>query len=275
MPYYICALLIVYMNFKQHIVSVIVLIAIVFFNQSGYSQGRDYLDYMVTQNNDTIYGTFRMGIFKSYFLEFNRNGTTEEERYIEHSTKNIKAYRFNDFVTVSTEIKEDGIYGEGQDAERNEDFSKDYVVNIAGDTIHTRVYQPYLGKPYFVKENGSKQKIKGSDYKAYRSGEFKFEYVEKPKVNPYDTKKAFMMVLLRNDKITLYGYRDSYDVCYFAEMYGYMYFINRVNYKDQCKLLFGGNPRLMNLIDNNVYGGNNIYLIVKYYMNEPYRLNYY
>jgi len=251
------------MKIKKYILQTISLIGIIFYVQPGYSQDKEYLDYIITKNNDTIYGTFKNGLIGSYLQLFNDSGTTDVEKYVKHSLKDVKGYRYNDFFS-SVEAKDDGVY---VDLGQKEDFSKDYVVTAAGDTIHTRIYEQTLGAPYYSKD-GNKQKIKGPDFVAYRKSNLIYEFREKTKVYNYDKKQAFLLLMLKSGNIALYGYRGNIGVCYYLEKDGVSNLIYSENYREQCKLLLGDNIELMDLINNNVYSYENLYLAVKYYIHH-------
>ena len=251
------------MKFNKYILLTISLI-VLFSVQLGYSQSKQYLDYIITKNNDTIYGTIKNGLIGSYLQEFNSKGATDAQKYIKHSFKGVKGYCYNDFFS-SVEAKDDGVY---VDSGRNKDFSKDYVVTITGDTVYTRVYEQVLGGPYYIKDNGSKHKIKGKEFVAYRDGALVYEFRAKAKVYNYDKERTFLLLMLKSDDIALYEYHGNIGVCYYLEKDGLSNLIYSENYNEQCKLLLGDNIKLMSLIDDKVYGYENLYLAVKYYIHQ-------
>jgi hypothetical protein len=255
------------MKFSNYIPQALLISCVVFSVQSGHSQAKDYLDCIVTKDNDTIYGTFKEGLIGVYLLEYYASGSAISQKYIKHTLKGVKSYRYNDFFS-SAEAKDDGAYGWNADSGQSSDHAKDYVVTAAGDTIRTNVYEQSFSAPYYKKEDGAKQKIKGPDFIAYKKGKFTYEFKSKPQIYNFDKKEDFLLLMLKSDAINLYGYRDNIGVCYYLEKDGAMHLIYDKNYKDQCKLLFGDNAKLMELLDNNIYSYENMYLVVKYYVSN-------
>jgi hypothetical protein len=243
--------------------------ALLFLMQPGYSQGKDCLDYIITKDNDTLYGTFRAGVTSSYLMEVHPDATTDAEKYIKHSLKGIKGYRYNDFVS-NKPPKDDGIYGPLDSAAGTEAVTlDDYVVTRAGDTLYGKVSEPALAKRYIITADGRKIKITAPEVNAFRKGNFIYELKDKPKAYKFDKEQDFLLVLFRDGKLTLYGYSDSSGPCYYLEKGGQLHFINSGNYAGQVIKLLGDNPLAMKLFYGNVYSYENLYLLVKFYSRYP------
>ena len=75
-----------------------------FLFQSVFSQ-REFLDYIVTENNDTIYGTFSNNALFEKNLSPEKNGI----KFYSHKISKMKIIRFNDDIYFR-QSTEDGIY---------------------------------------------------------------------------------------------------------------------------------------------------------------------
>lgn len=220
-----------------------------------HSQGKEYLDYIVTEKNDTIYGTFREKFFKTIFLE---NGKP-------HSLKEIKAYRYNDFVHVVDKKNEDGIYESFKNTETTNEnpapAKPDYIVNNSGDTIYGKISLPLISK-YRVLTTNEKQKIKIKypEVTSYREDNFIFYYKIREKFLHYDKEGDYLPLVYQGRGMNLYlGSRTPK-----------IFYIEKDNKVLVLKWeiineIFKDDKELMDLISKDVYSYDNIYLMMKFY----------
>lgn len=129
-------------------------------------------------------------------------------------------------------------------------------------------------------KNGKKHKIKNETIKTYRFKNDLYKFKEKTKVDLFDTNQSFLKVLAIG-KVKLYEYKYEYHnnvgtknlrkptEYYFIEKDGQLILLNSIigELKIKKKLIdtFKDNDDLVRQISDDVYGLQNIYLIVKKY----------
>ncbi|MES2544703.1 MAG: hypothetical protein V4548_07450 [Bacteroidota bacterium] len=99
---------------------------------------KDFLDYIVTTKNDTIYGTFRTNVTGKVLFEKNLQPEKNGIRFYSHSLNEAKSYRINDKIHYINVYLEDGIYTTAKEASKtveNKIEKLDYVVTLKNDTI--------------------------------------------------------------------------------------------------------------------------------------------
>src|SRR5690606_5847370 len=231
--------------------------------EAGRSSKYFFLDYIVTQNGDTIYGAVKEELLKTYLLKMDEDKVGAFTRY---EADKLKGYRYNGYVTTNKEPK-DGIYtglNAKKDSSRgNED---DYLVKN-NDTIYGDVYNPFLGSRYIISKQGKKIKFKGEVGLVYKTGQYIYEYRDKPKVETLDSKEDWLLLLYKGKDLKLYGYATGHQgTCYFIAKDKEMHLL-RMD-EDWLELLgriFIDKPDVLNHFKSGFFGFENIYLAVRYY----------
>ncbi|MBC7440469.1 MAG: hypothetical protein H7250_10875 [Flavobacterium sp.] len=256
-----------------------------FLFQSVFSQ-KEFLDYLVTEKNDTIYGTFRNNAL------FEKNLYPEKDgiKFYSHKISKMKIIRFNDDIYFR-QAREDGIY-KSVPARDSSNFVlktkgsflnkkprlQEFIVLVNNDTIYGEISEPMIGNLYLSDKNGKKHKIKNETIKTYRFRNELYEFKEKTKVDLFDTKESFLKVLAIG-KVNLYEYEYQHDNAtknrrkpkeyYFIEKDGQLILLNSIigglKIKKKLTEIFKDNNDLVRQISDDVYGLQNIYLILKKY----------
>ncbi|WP_218598764.1 hypothetical protein [Polaribacter sp. NJDZ03] len=259
----------------------------------GFSQN-EFLDFVVTQKNDTIYGTIRNVISKrSVLYEKNSNPEKDKIKFRSHKLRKHKAIRFNDKIyTYVKPSKEDGIYAEktkrtipkNSIANRLGDFINiekrlpDFVITNNNDTIYGKIKDPTFGKLRLLDSSNAKVKIGKEQIRAFRFNNEIFEHKEKRRATLFDKKDAYLKLIL-DGKVKLYEYEYHYSQMdlnsgqYLNRSENYFYIekgndlilINNLLHLKKLVEIFSENQILVSKILNKEYIIDNIYLIVKYY----------
>lgn len=262
------------------------LILLFFFIQNCYCQ-KEFLDYAITNSNDTIYGIIK----KNVLFEKNLSPEKDGIKFYSHNLSKMKAIRFNDEIYFAQIKKEDGIY-EALPLRDSIDYVwktignfrskkkklKDFIVLKNNDTIYGQISSPIFGKQNLIESTNKKIKIDGETVKTYRFNNELFKFMEKEKVNLFDSKNGFLKVLT-SGKINLYEYEYSNNNSnqsinnqtkyYFAEKDNHLILLNSFmgNIKNKKKLveICKDNEPLISQILDDTYELENIYLILKKY----------
>ena len=159
-----------------------------------YSQNRFY-DYIVSKDNDTIYGTIQTdGLNRLVLREKNKSDRSNKIKFYHHPLLKSKSFRYNDKVYVYEESYEgliDPIYENKEVLEdtnyyykRIEDYIKnysklndhinkspkldDYIVLFNNDTVYGKIKKPLIGKPFLISDSSKEYKINVKKVKSYR-----------------------------------------------------------------------------------------------------------
>jgi hypothetical protein len=259
----------------------------------GFSQN-EFLDFVIDQKNDTIYGTIRNVIStRSILYEINSNPEKDKIKFRSHKLKKFKKIRFNDKIyTYVKPSNEDGIYTEKttriapKDSIINRlgDFINiqkrlpDFVVTNTNDTVYGGIGNPTLGKLHLLDSSNTKVNIEKESIKSYRFNNETYEHKEKRKATIFDKKGAYLKLML-DGKVKLYEYKyysnelDLNTNQYINRLKNYFYIekesevllLGNLLYKKGLAELFSENEILVSKILNEEYTIDNIYLIVKYY----------
>lgn len=173
-------------------------------------------DYVVTVENDTIYGYFHKEGFKEFY--------PKDEPYLKfrmHNFKKTKSFHRNGKKFERFDKKyDDGIYIDENNLKNIEDSlyhyeyegtyyykelkKPDYIVTISKDTIYGEIIDPLLiGKPYLIDKNGDKIKIKTKTVRAYQ---FKNKLMQS---FPESRKKKKYYELITDGNIQLYKLEEN------------------------------------------------------------------
>ncbi|MFL9839191.1 hypothetical protein ABS768_16920 [Flavobacterium sp. ST-75] len=231
--------------------------------EAGRGSKYFFLDYIVTQNGDTIYGAVKEELLKIYLLKMDEDKVGSFTRY---EADKLKGYRYNGYVTTNKEPK-DGIYT-GLNAKKDSSGgSKDDYLVKNNDTIYGDVYNPFLGPRYIISKQGKKIKFKGEVGLVYKTGQYIYEYRDKPKVETLDSKEDWLLLLYKGKDLKLYGYATGHQgTCYFIEKDKEMHLL-RMD-EDWLELLgriFIDKPDVLNHFKSGFLDFENIYLAVRYY----------
>jgi len=254
----------------------------------SFSQNQ-FLDFVVDQNNDTIYGTIRN---RTVLYEKNSNIENNKIKFRSHKLKKYSKFRINDEIYVYEKPEfVDGIYGSKETNTSNDSIIKricdfiniqkkltDYIITKTRDTIYGKIEEPIFGKLRFYDSLNNLIKIDKEKIKKFRFNNQIFEYKEKKRVTPFDDKYAYLKLVL-DGKVKLYEYEYNYSQNYInsrqllKETQNYFYIeinnelilINNLLYKKRLAEIFSKNQTLVSKILNEEYTIDNIYLIVKYY----------
>ena len=262
----------------------------------GFSQ-HEFLDFIIDQKNDTIYGTIRNVISKrSVLYEKILNPDNSRIKFRSHKLKKYKKIRFNDEIyTYVTPSNEDGIYAKNISritpsdsiAKMLGDFINiqkrlpDFVITNTNDTIYGRIKAPVFGK--FQLFNSSNIKIEKNKIKAFRFNNEILQLKKNIIINaPFFTKDDAYLKLIFDGKLKLYeldqfynreltgkladklnlSYSDKY---FYIEKGNDLILITGLLYKKKLAEMFSEHQILVSKILNKEYIIDNIYLMVKYY----------
>jgi len=223
----------------------------------------DYLDYIVSEKNDTIYGVIKgEKLYK----------TTKDSTYSIDLSK-AKSIRKNDVVYNSVSTGNDNniiinYYGFTSSKTKLEDF----IVKSNLDTIFGTIKDPFIGAKYIRTENNSKVKVCKDEAVSYQKENqiYDLKHITKPILS---IDKDVFLKRIYKGKANLYEYHilrnDAGSVnpknFYIIEKDNTLYLISNSNYKQQLVDIFIHNNKLAEKIDNNFFAIENIYLILKYY----------
>ena len=260
-----------------------------------YSQN-EFLDFVIDQNNDTIYGTIRNMISKSSVLyEKNSNSENDKIKFRIHKLKKYKKIRFND--EIYTYVKpSDVIYAEKDLILIPKDsISKkighfiniqkrlsDFIITNANDTIYGIIKDPIFGKLRLLDSVNKKIKIEKEEIKIFRFNNDILELKEKIIVFlPFFRKDDAYLKLVLNGKLKLFEFDYYYnrelnvnsslsnnrnsERHFFIEKDNELIRINNLLHKKKLVEIFSENQILVSKILNKEYIIDNIYLMVKFY----------
>ncbi|VXB55425.1 hypothetical protein [Maribacter litoralis] len=265
--------------------SVIIFLMVV---SKTYSQ-ENYMDYAITNKNDTIYGLLReSGINNIVLYSKNQNPELDGIKFYSNNLKGINEIRWNGKTYKYEAPVYDGIYESNIHSQKKGfitqtigDFVnltprlKDYVV-IKNDTIYGEISNPILGKLVLKSDRGNKYKIKVKDIKGYRFKNEVFIRKTKKRVELFDDKISFLKSLLTG-KTKLYEYKVSKNknlandnnifsqgIFYYIENNDGLTLIRHVNFKDKMRDLLANDKVMLEKLNNEEYRFENIYHIINY-----------
>lgn len=266
----------------------LILILLIISSFSSYSQN-EYLDYIVTKKNDTIYGTMRRNL--SDFILFEKKPKFKKGglKSISHNLNRMKTIRYNDKIyNFKKRDNSDGIY---ESSSINDTISKntietklnknyinieekltDYIITTESDTIYGIINQPLIGKPYMISKNNAKIKIEKNDILEYRFNNSIYNYIKIFNKILFVDENDFLR-RLTNGKIKIYQLIiNSNSNNFSSENFNYFIIkddeishIHSLNYKKKLSEILIDNQELIDKINENEYTIENMYLIGKYY----------
>lgn len=255
---------------------------ILFLFASVYGNAQNkFLDYIVTDNNDTIYGTIRQDY--NYFLFERTAGNTAE--FKQHKFKNIKALRYWDkefsrkpkrtdpiYEEAAVQAEGSAIYYHFLDFVSQTPALKDYVVPVSGDTIFGIVNDRAFDK-VLISDSGEKFMIEKENVKGYRMRNRTFVLMDKQDLPQFGDKKVFVELLLDGKaKLYVHSVANNASINLGASGLYYMvykdkelHFIEPEKASQLLSGIFADNAELQKKILEKEYTLQSIYLIVKYY----------
>lgn len=267
------------------------LLLLLLVNKNSYSQN-EYLDYLVTKNDDTIYGTIRSSLTDFVLFEKKSKYKKGGLKSISHKLKRAKTIRSNDKIyKYQKRVNSDGIYDStSKDVKKQENiietkFTKDYinieeklmdyVITIESDTLYGIINQPLLGKPYIITENDSKIKIEKDEIIEYRFNNTIYNYIKIPNkiflIDENDYLKQISIGKVKIYQLLSNSYSNNFPIGnlnYFILKDDEMFHIHSLNYKKKLSEILIENQELVDKINDNEYTLENMYLIGKYYNNN-------
>ena len=221
----------------------------------GFSQ-HEFLDFIIDQKNDTIYGTIRNVISKrSVLYERISNPDNIRIKFRSHKLKKYKKIRFNDEIYIYvTPSNEDGIYAKNitriipndSVAKRLGDFINiqkrlpDFVITNTNDTIYGRIKAPVFGKLQLF--NSSNIKIEKNKIKAFRFNNEILQLKKNIIIDvPFFTKDDAYLKLIFDGKLKLY----ELDQFYNRELTGKLADKLNLSYSDKYFYIEKGNDLIL------------------------------
>jgi hypothetical protein len=256
-----------------------------FFNANSQNK---YFDYLVTNNNDTIYGTIQTdGLNKLVLREKNNSDISNGIKYYSHRIQKSKLFRYNDEIYYYEKpVNLDPIYENAIKRDSNYQYKSidnhtyktlklsDYLITNNNDTIYGKITEPIFGKPHLVNKFNEKYKIDIKNIKSYRmqnNSYFNFSHIK----NKYEFLK-----LLVNGNIKLFydeNYNKSYGFGVNSQSVGIsksgafylqtdrsFFQVSIIKFKKQMRELFPENKNFIDKIENEEFTYENLILIVNY-----------
>ncbi len=256
------------MTTQFKIKSIVFAVFALFFNSTA-AQNKAFLDFIVTSSNDTIYGVFR----DSKLVEIN----SPQKNTATHNLDNVKSLRQNDIIynRVSTKLKKNKsvvLKPFNSDFISIRNRQPDFIKNHNRDTVFGFIKSPVFGRRYLKKNDNTTVKIDKKNTKSYKINHTIYDLKTLDSTIVSIEKKVFLKRLIKG-KLSLYEYRilrnDAGGVSpktfYMVEKEGQLFIIPNSNYKQSLIEIFIENSTLVDLIDDEFYRLENLYLIVKYY----------
>lgn len=243
-------------------------------------------DYIITIENDTIYGYLHEEGFKEFYPK-----DAPYLKYRFHYKKDIKSYSHNGKVyeyfkkeytdgiydkTDYLKVKEDpGYYYEYIDNYyRKEPKKSDFVITKSKDTIYGTISKSLLSEKLSIKNNNNKKiKITRKEVLAYQ-----YENKFMQSLPNYKRKGGYFELLI-DGKIKLYGVEEKYHTLdregrqietihydYYLFDGGEMKKVKNLR-KSICKELFNNEKLICDKIRNKELAKENLPLIIEYYNN--------
>jgi hypothetical protein len=148
----------------------------------------------------------------------------------------------------------------------------DFIKNHNRDTVFGVIKSPIFGSRYLKLNDNTTVKIDKKNTSSYKIKHIIYDSKTLDSTMVSVEKKVFLKRLIKG-KLSLYEYRilrnDAGSVSpktfYMVEKKGQLFIIPNSNYKQSLIDLFIENSALVDLIDDEFYRLENLYLIVKYY----------
>lgn len=234
---------------------------------SSLNAQNEALDYMVTPKNDTIFGSIQ----KTQIIHYSNNKTLMKSDISEAKSilKNDVFYKCISENFKADKTKDTKFYTDNFVSENN--YKSDFIVNKENDTVYGNIKSPLFG-PKFIKTESEKFKICTDDSKSYRKDNVAYDLktIGSPILS---TEKEVFLKRLYKGKANLYAYKilrsDVGTVkpktFYIIEKNNKLHLISNSNSKQDLVDLFIDNSKLSDLIFDDFYTIENIYLILKAY----------
>jgi hypothetical protein len=240
---------------------------LLFISIYSLSAQNNILDYIVTSQNDTLFGAIQ----KDQLIQFGKDQTL-----VKTDITNAKSIRKNEIVyhRINENFKAD----KKKDTKFYTDYfvsettyQSDFIVNKLNDTLLGTIKSPLFG-PKYIKSESTKFKICTDDSDSYQKNNVTYEL--KTLGSPIlSTEKDVFLKRLYKGKVSLYTYKVLRNdvgtvkpkTFYIIEKNKVLHLISNSNYKQDLVDLLIDDLDLSDNIFNDFYSIENIYLIVKAY----------
>lgn len=250
------------------------IILLLFISNNFYSQ-ENYLDFIVTQTNDTIYGTIRNNFKKLVFIKNNEKGNEKEIML-----KNVITFRYNDQIFKNS--KYNSLYEQTNKSYHKittkkgkfiniVDRKQDYIITKRNDTIYGFIQGE--GNLKFIDKSNNTYRL--SNVNEYRFNNEIYRLKKKRRTGNSDKKNDFLRLVYNGEKAKLYEikvYKPFYenlghDYFYYVEKDNEteLILINKSRFYKIINRIFNDNSELLEKVNKRIYTQENLYLIVKYY----------
>lgn len=249
----------------------------------GFSQEKSFYDFIVLNNNDTIYGKYQTNIFldlkgKKYKIKKNKIKNIKKNEKIYNLTLITKEQFYskeNDSLisleneNISAFKKEEKLYLHNL----KRSLRKDYILNIEKDTTYGEIKNRNSINKYEQIINEKGLKIDPKNILEFRMEGFNYYYKEKRKINPSDKKQAYLKLIYKG-KVNLYeyktlvtisGFSSQVETHYYLEKDKTLTLLNPRRFYQIIKRILPENIELHNMIKKRKFNYKDIYLVIKYH----------
>jgi len=265
------------------------LILILVISFTGFSQDKNFYDFIVTHENDTIFGKYQSSFGavtqstklidlkgKSYKIKEKKIKTIKKNGIIydliNTSIKNFKSYGNDSLIRINQNDnlpilkKEDLIFIHLIDRKLRNDF----MVKLNKDTIFGSIKTGNSINEFVIGQN--KRKINSDSINYFRKNGFKYYYKLKRKINPYDKKGTFLK-LIYDGKVKLFeyttlvetGHSSLIETHYYIERNDELTLLNPYRFYRIISKILPENKKLLEKIKKREFVAKDIYLIIKYF----------
>lgn len=269
---------------KKHLLIILLIYSSIIYSQNQFN------DFLVTHNNDTIYGQIR--IYES-FLKPRLIDVKGNKHFI--NKRKYKTVSYNDKVYNLRTVKIKSVFSNKIDVKNNAISSDsienlnvrpvfpikrelfinksiigaDYIINNKNDTLYGIIESPkYLGKYTLITNSGNKYII---DTKQVQSFRFKGNrYCQKKvySVGIGKRKDRFVKIILEG-KVNLYGFfakaLEYGDILYYVEKNENLKYVRKDRFIRTMIVVLEDNDDLVKRLKNREFSYDNIYQLIKEY----------
>ena len=232
----------------------------------------EFLDFIVLNSKDTIYGTFQ----KDQLYEKNKL----TNKIIKHDLDKVIALRKNDVLfqlkevgykkqkTILAELFKDSFIALSE-------LNADFILNKNKDSVFGRLKKPLFGSKYINSADNFRIKVDKKATISYRDKNTTYDLKSIDTTILSVEKKVFLKRVIKGD-VSLYEFKIlrsdvgsvNPETFYILEKNKILHLISNANNKQQLIDFFIKNEPLVDLIDTEFYSLENLYLIVKRYNSE-------
>ena len=254
----------------------IILITLIFISQEISSQNK-FLDFIITHDNDTIYGRYRGNKLidsnkKSRKINRKKIKTIRSNDKIYHLTllknKEFFSYENDSLIGVSKNLKplfkkENYYYVR----KLNKNERRDFIVINNNDTIFGKIKQTTFEGKKLVTDLGEKYSVSNSILYREKGAVFFIRNDLKTKGSLTSPKKAELLYNGKKAKLfkQIIQTQNYYNVHYYIEKDGKMNLIIPERFTKMIMRIMPGNKKLLSKLKKREYTYHDIYLVVKFF----------